>query len=139
MKKVRSGFTMVELLFVMAVLAALAAIAIPQLKGGTDSAALTSMQSDTRNFITDVNTYFAQNQALPAADSFSDGTNNDGLSETNLGDSPVPISKNNTIEYSLDTDSGATCYKLSTTSTALTGKKVTYDSCGTGKIKIENN
>ena len=48
MKK-KKGFSMVELLFVMAVMAALAAIAIPQMQASTEAAALTSMDADIHN------------------------------------------------------------------------------------------
>ena len=40
---------MVELLFVMVILAALAAIAIPNMSSGTDSANRTAMRSDLTN------------------------------------------------------------------------------------------
>jgi prepilin-type N-terminal cleavage/methylation domain-containing protein len=41
---IKKGFSMVELLFVMVVLAALAAIAIPNMSSGANSAALINIQ-----------------------------------------------------------------------------------------------
>ena len=46
---IKKGFSMVELLFVMVILAALAAIAIPNMSSGTDSANRTAMRSDLTN------------------------------------------------------------------------------------------
>jgi len=47
MKNKKFGFSMVELLFVMAIMAALAAIAIPKLQDSSKAVVLTSMKSDT--------------------------------------------------------------------------------------------
>ena len=49
MKKSKKGFSMVELLFVMAVIATLAAIAIPVMENSEKAAALTSMNEDIHN------------------------------------------------------------------------------------------
>lgn len=49
--KNKKGFSMVELLFVMAVMAALAAIAIPQMQASANAAELTSLKSDMLNAI----------------------------------------------------------------------------------------
>lgn len=133
-KKMRSGFTMVELLFVMAVLAALAAIAIPQLAGGKDSAIVTSLQSDARNTINEVNTYYALNQDLPASkDSLTDG-NGDGLSDNDLGNKPIPVSKNNTVSF---TNVDGSCYTIKVKNSDYTDKEAFYDSCNSGKVVLQ--
>jgi prepilin-type N-terminal cleavage/methylation domain-containing protein len=56
-KKIRNGFSMVELLFVMLIMAGLAAIAIPNLSAGEKSSVITSMTSDTKNMISAVKSY----------------------------------------------------------------------------------
>ena len=136
-KKMRSGFTMVELLFVMAVLAALAAIAIPQLKGGTESATVTSMRSDARNAITTAQAYYATNEVMPNNGDFTDPGGN-GFSEKGLDGQAegvsaykLPISKDNTVKIRKVSD---TCYTLEVSNTN-TPKLITYDSCADGKIK----
>ena len=136
-KKMRSGFTMVELLFVMAVLAALAAIAIPQLKGGTESATVTSMRSDARNAISTAQAFYATNEVMPDNGTFTDPGGN-GFSEKGLDGQAeavsaykLPISKGNTIEIVKDSDS---CFTLKVSNTN-TPKTIDYDSCADGKIK----
>lgn len=96
---IRKGFSMVELLFVMVILAALAAIAIPNMSSGANSAAMVSMQSDSKNLISLILSEYAKTgdltQVIPAQtesceSKLLEGTtcfkdsNNDGTSETEL-------------------------------------------------------
>lgn len=56
------GFTLVELLIVIAIIAILAAIAIPQFSAYRERAIRASMISDARNTATQVEAFFADNQ-----------------------------------------------------------------------------
>ncbi len=59
------GFTLVELLIVIAIIGILAAIAIPQYSKYRQRAFNSAALSDLRNFKTSMETYYADNQEYP--------------------------------------------------------------------------
>jgi type IV pilus assembly protein PilA len=61
----RKGFTLIELLIVVAIIGILAAIAIPQFSAYRAKAYNSAAQSDLRNFKTQMESAFADNQAYP--------------------------------------------------------------------------
>lgn len=135
---VKKGFSMVELLFVMAVMAALAAIAIPSMSASTDSAKLTSMRSDVQNMIMLMQTKYIDtqdfSQVLSATTDFIDEDDN-GLATNTLDDStPVPISKGNSMTVSpITCDSGASGFIIDISNDTIPNT-IEYDSCNSGKI-----
>lgn len=60
MKQMKKGFTLVELIIVMVILGALAAIAIPKMGGSTDGAVLASIKSDIRLGIATANNEYSK-------------------------------------------------------------------------------
>lgn len=67
LKKLRNqkGFTLIELLIVVAIIGILAAIAIPQFASYRQKAYNSAAQSDLKNIKTNLESYFADNQAYP--------------------------------------------------------------------------
>jgi type IV pilus assembly protein PilA len=67
LKKLNSkkGFTLIELLIVVAIIGILAAIAIPQFSAYRKKSFDAGATSDLRNFKTQMEAYYADNQAYP--------------------------------------------------------------------------
>lgn len=62
----KKGFTLVELLVVVAIIGILAAIAIPQFAAYRTRAYNSASQSDLRNFKTAMESVYADNQKYPS-------------------------------------------------------------------------
>ena len=61
----KKGFTLIELLIVVAIIGILAAIAIPQFASYRAKSYNTASESDLRNFRTQMESYYADNQQYP--------------------------------------------------------------------------
>src|ERR1700712_3044088 len=104
------GFTLIELLVVIIIIGILAAIAIPvflnQRKKGVDA----SLKSDLRTAANELETYFTDNQAYPAA--ASNGSPGAALT---VGTNSVKVSNGDTIGWVLNAAGDAYCIKSSNT------------------------
>ena len=65
-KKNQKGFTLIELMIVVAIIGILAAIAIPQFAKYRQRSFDSSAQSDLRNSKTDLEAYYAEHFVYPA-------------------------------------------------------------------------
>lgn len=61
----QKGFTLIELMIVIAIIGILAAIAIPQFSSYRAKSFNTASVSDIRNIRTDLEAYYAENEAYP--------------------------------------------------------------------------
>lgn len=72
--KASKGFTLVELLIVVIILAILAAIIVPQFSGATDDAAQSAYDTNIANIRAAIDLYRQQHNAYPGAATSSGGT-----------------------------------------------------------------
>jgi len=134
MKKMKKAFSMVELLFVMAIMAALAAIAIPQLSSSKDAEILVAMQNDAKNAITTMNSVYSQTLDYTLISEknksirYSDAGN--GLSNPLLTGDKFSVSKDNTIVMYVYSDQ---CYSFWIDNPNMK-YDVQFESCDNGKI-----
>ena len=74
-KRNRKGFTLVELVFVIAILGILAAIAIPRFGGFTAGAKEGAVEANHRTIVSAAQLYYANNKAWPASVTDANFTN----------------------------------------------------------------
>ena len=67
-KNNKKGFTLIELIVVIAILGILAALAVPRLTGARDSAAKSVVEADARTIFSDLEIKYAQDGKYPASD-----------------------------------------------------------------------
>lgn len=137
-KLVKKGFSLMELLIVMVILAGLATMIIPNMDSSTEAAKMTSMRNDARNTISLLQAKYIDeqdyNNVFTAGD-FVDENDNGLATELLEDESPVPVSKGNTI--TLAQVSTAKCpsgFSIVVSNPAVPTKTIVYNSCTSGKI-----
>ncbi|MFK8020101.1 MAG: type II secretion system protein [Pseudomonadales bacterium] len=81
-KALQNGFTLVELLIVVIILAILAAIVVPQFSASTDDAKLSALDSNLAALRSSINYYYQQHGEYP-------GTNSSALGGLTCGTAPA--------------------------------------------------
>lgn len=77
MLKKRGGFTLIEILFVMVVIGILAAIVLPRMLHTTQEAQIAANEANKANINTQVERYYFEEGAWPAADLSDIGADDD--------------------------------------------------------------
>lgn len=125
MEEKDKGFTLIELLVVIIIIGILAAIAIPVFLNQRKKAVDAGIKSDLRSIANELESYYVDNQAYPAALSIAAPTITVGT-----GGGEVTMSNDDTtFVYTPSTDSYTVTGQ---NSTAGTGTTYTYDSAGGG-------
>ena len=139
--KTSRGFTLVELLVVVAIIAILAAIALPQFARYRQSAFRNAVRSDIRNAVSAIEAFVANYGGYPNSPAtcgpVSTGTTTCDLSDgTNTDAGAIVVSRNVQLQFNWITDcgtaggpAGAPGYEIIGTHTQISGWQASYNSC----------
>jgi len=100
-----SGFTLIEMVIVISVIAILMSMAVPTLSGVKNRANLTVVKSDLHNIMSSLELYYMKNYSYPAS-----GTDADTISKISSEFEDLKI-KNDGSGYSYATDSSTDAQK----------------------------
>jgi len=145
-RTMKKGFSMIELLFAMIIMAALAAIAIPSLSSGTDSATYTSMKSDAQAAYSAAQASYTDALNFDQATGDFTDTDDNGIADTGgtnddgkIGENALTVSKSNTISLVPQDCSGDGVndgIEVTVTNDNV-DKEIYFDSCNDGKFSVQ--
>ena len=112
----RSGFTMIELIFVIVILGILAAVAIPKLAATRDDAKIVGALTNTNQIVKDFTAYYTARGDFNATsiDQISNGTDGAGFAATGFAPN-TPLQAGIQVVFS---DAGNDCFHLDINSSA---------------------
>jgi len=133
----RSGFTMIELIFVIVILGILAAVAIPKLAATRDDAKVSKLASDGATFVSDVGAYYTSKGSFTSGGSGAGGVATIGdVSNVAFGTTATPVPATTLITATTPaltlTDGTNVCVTFSTTAAQAAEGNITVTPTNTG-------
>ncbi|PSW09674.1 prepilin-type cleavage/methylation domain-containing protein [Photobacterium rosenbergii] len=127
MKK-QQGFTLIELMIVVAIIGALTAIAIPAYQSYTKKSEVASAVATLRSLLTNIDMLEQEKGEFPAATDLANvGAHEDMSALGKIGIKPVP-----------DISGGVATFTFGSNSTITDSKKVQFQKSSTGWMCIQN-
>lgn len=140
-KKFNKAFSLIEVLFVLALMSALAAIAIPTYLSDKESVILTKLRMDTTNALNTMNNVYEVTNSFEAiyGTGFTSSAGNNGETETaTTNGTKFSLTKGNSIKIINSSFVPETCPEgfVLTISNNEIKKQTYFDSCQDSKFKI---
>lgn len=119
-KNAKKGFTMIELIFVIIILGALAAVVIPKLAATRDDAMLSKDIANIKQFLTDISAYYTVKGKFGSLKDITNVTSFQNYNTATLpGDAFYTVKNANCIQFNVSADGNLTINVVGTSDLCL--------------------